>query len=211
MFKSCTNYLVFSFDIAKFQCRVKVHSVWIPFFLFQWSRAKFEQLKKTRSAVSTFPLFKCFWAPRSTKFIHCCQSTGFSVAHFGMTTTLGRRVLNTFCRTARHSSWDRRREKGWKRLHMACILRRRFANSLQTPDIFVRCVFKNPFKFQVCYNIYLYNKRLGRCMFICSYVRMFVWNGRPNHWADLGETWLTGATRPGKRPRLGFFPSPIYI
>ena len=31
---------------------------------------------------------------------------------------------------------------------------------------------------------------------------MFVWNGRPNHWADLGETWLTGATRSGKRQWL---------
>ena len=43
------------------------------------------------------------------------------------------------------------------------------------------------------------------CMFVCLYVCMSVWNGRPNHLADLGETWLTRATRPGKRHRLGIF------
>ena len=47
-------------------------------------------------------------------------------------------------------------------------------------------------------------------MFVCSYVRMFVWNGRPNHWADLGETWLTGATQPGKRHKYIYIDIDIF-
>ena len=52
---------------------------------------------------------------------------------------------------------------------------------------------------------YIYiNMWLGECIFL--------WNGHPNQWADLGETWLTGGNRPGKKHRLGFFgPRSNYI